>query len=361
MQPLAPGATIGILGSGQLGRMLATAASQLGLRAHIYADTSGPAFDVAAAHTIAPFEDLGAIRAFAEAVDVVTYEFENVPLGAAAAAATGAPVRPGPRALEVAQDRLIEKRFIAGLEIPVAPFANVDSASDLESALTTIGTPGILKTCRMGYDGKGQIRIASKVDPDWALDAIGGAPAILEGMIAFTCEISVLVVRGQDGECRYYDSPRNTHRDGILDTSTVPSDLPDEVIANARGIARKIAHALDYVGLLAVEMFYVTAGGAHTLMVNEIAPRVHNSGHWTLDACAVDQFENHIRAIAGWPLGNTERHSNAVMTNLIGADVSKWASLAAEPQTCIHVYGKNEARPGRKMGHITRLSPRSGS
>lgn len=361
MQPLAPGATIGILGSGQLGRMLATAASRLGLRAHIYADTSGPAFDVTAAHTVAPFEDLGAIRAFAESVDVVTYEFENVPLGAAAAAATGAPVRPGPRALEVAQDRLIEKRFIAGLDIPVAPFANVDQASDLESALTTIGTPGILKTCRMGYDGKGQIRIASKVDPNWALEAIGGAPAILEGMIAFNCEISVLIVRGHDGDCRYYDSPKNTHRDGILDTSSVPCGLPSEVISQARQIARKIADALDYVGVLAVEMFYVTTNGAHTLMVNEIAPRVHNSGHWTIDACAVDQFENHIRAISGWPLGSSERHSNAIMTNLIGSDVSGWPGFAAEAMTCIHIYGKNEARPGRKMGHITRLSPRSGN
>jgi len=361
MQILGPGAVVGILGSGQLGRMLGVACAQLGLRCHIYADAPGPAFDVAAETTIGPFEDLGRVRAFAEGVDVVTYEFENVPLGAAAAAAAVALVRPGPRALEVAQDRLVEKRFIDGLGIPVAPFANVDSKADLETALTTVGMPAILKTCRFGYDGKGQSRIMSSVDVGWALDAIGGAPAILEGVVDFVREVSCLVVRGLDGAVGFYDLAENTHRDGILDTSTVPASSDEATRELAREIARSIAEALDYVGLLAVELFEVRVDSGSRLLVNEIAPRVHNSGHWTLDACAVDQFENHIRAICGWPLGQTMRHSNAVMTNLIGADVNDWARLAGEVQACVHFYGKNDARPGRKMGHVTRLSALSQS
>lgn len=357
--PLHPGSTIGILGSGQLGRMLAIAAAQLGFRVHVYGDTSGPAFDVAASTTVGPYEDLGAITAFAETVDVVTYEFENVPLGAAAAAAAIRPVRPGGRALEVAQDRLVEKRFLSEIGLPVAPFANVDTLNDLEDALATLGTPAILKTCRFGYDGKGQVRITSAEEPDWALDAIGRAPAVLEGVVPFVCEISVLCVRGVDGRTAVYDVPLNSHKDGILDTSTVPARVPNAICEKACAMAARVAEALDYVGLLAVEMFYLGADKPEPLVINEIAPRVHNSGHWTLDACGVSQFENHIRAVAGWPLGSVARHSDAVMTNLIGADVDQWAHLAAEPGACLHIYGKNEARPGRKMGHVTRLSARA--
>ncbi len=358
---LKPGSTIGILGSGQLGRMLSVAASRLGMRTHVYADVSGPAFDVAAKTTIAPYEDLGAIEAFAETVDVVTYEFENVPLGAAAAAAAAAPVRPGPRALEVAQDRMVEKRFVDSLALPVPAFAEINAKEDLEAALATIGTPAILKTCRYGYDGKGQARIASAEQSGWAFDAMHGAPAILEAMVPFTSELSVLAVRSLDGTFATYDCPANVHVDGILDTSTVPSGLPEATLDEARRIARTIAEALDYVGLLAVELFHVAdpTGGPGRLLVNEIAPRVHNSGHWTLEACAISQFENHIRAICGWPLGDTARHSNAVMTNLVGDAVLRISGDLAAPGTAVHLYGKNEARPGRKMGHVTRLTQRT--
>lgn len=355
---LPPGSTIGILGSGQLGRMLAVAAAQLGFKVHVYSDKPGPAFDVAAATTVGPFEDLGLITAFAETVDVVTYEFENVPLGAAAAAAAIRPVRPGPRALQVAQDRLNEKQFLSELGLPVAPFASVDSLEDLSDAMAALGAPAILKTCRFGYDGKGQVRISPGDDLSKALDAIGRAPAVLEGVVAFESEISVLSVRGLDGSTANYDVPLNSHKNGILDTSTVPAPIPAKVRKQACQFAARIADALDYVGVLAVEMFYLGAGMAEPLVINEIAPRVHNSGHWTLDACPVSQFENHIRAVAGWPLGSGERHSDAVMTNLIGEDVEGWEALAAEPGLCLHIYGKNEPRPGRKMGHVTRLQSR---
>lgn len=357
MPILEPGASIGILGGGQLGRMLSVAASRLGLKCRIYSDVTGPACDVAASSTIRPYEDLDAVRAFAASVDVVTYEFENVPLATAAAASAVKPVRPGLEALEVAQDRLTEKRFISGLGIPVAPFASVDGEQDLRAALTTLGAPAILKTRRLGYDGKGQVRITDGAAAGTALAEIGSAPAILEGMVAFQYEVSVLVVRGLDGSLAVYDLPLNTHKGGILDTSAVPSPLPARHVVRAHDIARGIADALDYVGVLAVEMFYLGDGGPEPLVVNEIAPRVHNSGHWTLDACPVSQFENHMRAVAGWPLGSTARHSDAVMTNLIGRDVLAWAALAADPGTCLHVYGKHQPKAGRKMGHVTRLGP----
>jgi 5-(carboxyamino)imidazole ribonucleotide synthase len=359
MHALPPGATIGILGSGQLGRMLAVAAARLGLKCHVFADASGPAFDVAAERTVAPYEDENAVAAFAASVGAVTYEFENVPLTAAAAAARAAPVRPGPRALELAQDRLAEKTFVSKLGIPVAPFAAVASEADLAAAAQTLGTPAILKTRRFGYDGKGQARIADPATTAWAFDAIGRAPAVLEGVVAFDCEVSVLVVRALDGDLRFYDVPVNTHRAGILATSAVPSPLLAPHLARAREIAAEIARALDYVGVLAVEMFYLGKHATEPLVVNEFAPRVHNSGHWTIDACRVSQFENHVRAVAGWPLGNTERHSDAVMTNLIGHDADAWLELAAEPGACLHLYGKHQARPGRKMGHLTRLGARS--
>jgi 5-(carboxyamino)imidazole ribonucleotide synthase len=357
MTALPPGSTIGILGGGQLGRMLALAAAPLGLKCHIYSDVPGPAFDVAAKSIVGAYEDIDKIRAFAETVDVVTYEFENVPLEAAAAAQSVAPVRPGPKALAVAQDRLEEKTFIRGIGIPVAPFANVESDACLKTALENIGQAGILKTRRLGYDGKGQVRVRSAAELAPAFESLKRAPCVFEGLVPFAYEVSVLVVRSLAGETRFYDLPLNTHKDGILDTSTVPSPLPVSHVARACEIAGAIAGALDYVGLLGVEMFYVP-DAAEPLVVNEIAPRVHNSGHWTMDACLVDQFENHIRAVAGWPLGPTERHSDVSMTNLIGADVDNWIAFAAEPDTAVHLYGKPEARPGRKMGHINRLRPR---
>ena len=354
MTALPPGSTIGILGGGQLGRMLALAAAQLGLKCHVYSDVPGGACDVSAASTIGPFEDVERIRAFAEGVDVVTYEFENVPLAAAAAAEAVAPVRPGPKALAVAQDRLEEKTFISALGIPVAPFAPVDSDSSIEAALGAIGGTGILKTRRLGYDGKGQIRIKSAAELAPAFETLQRTPCVLEGLVPFAYEVSALVVRALSGEMRFYDIPLNTHKDGILDTSTVPSPLSPAHAARATEIAGAIANALGYVGVLGVEMFYVP-GAPEPLVVNEIAPRVHNSGHWTMDACLVSQFENHIRAVAGWPLGPTGRHSDVVMTNLIGADVDHWPAIAAESNAALHLYGKPEARPGRKMGHVNRL------
>ncbi|MGE0203593.1 MAG: 5-(carboxyamino)imidazole ribonucleotide synthase [Hyphomicrobiaceae bacterium] len=356
--PLPPGSTIGILGGGQLGRMLAQAAAKLGLRTHVYSDRADdPAFELAAAATCGEFTDVARIAAFAETVDVITYEFENVPLEAAEAAERLRPLRPGSRALAVAQDRLIEKRFISGLGLPVAPFAEVSSPAMLARELETIGTPAILKTRRFGYDGKGQARIRTPGEASAALAELAGAPAILEGHVAFEREVSILVVRGHDGEVRTYDTPVNEHRDGILYRSTVPSSLEPSHRARAEEIGRLVADALDYVGLLAVEMFHISGDAENPLIINEIAPRVHNSGHWTLDACHVSQFENHIRAVAGWPLGSTARHSNAVMTNLIGPEADDWRKLAEDPMLSLHLYGKREARAGRKMGHVTRLSP----
>jgi 5-(carboxyamino)imidazole ribonucleotide synthase len=359
--PLPPGSTIGILGSGQLGRMLAMAAARLGLKTHVYCEDSGPAFDVATRTTKAGFDDTAALAAFAAKVDAVTYEFENVPIAAVEHLARLVPVRPSARALEVAQDRLAEKEFIAALSIPVAPYARVDNADDLRAALAKLGPKAILKTRRLGYDGKGQVGLGADDDLAAAWAAVGAKPCVLEQRVAFACEISALVVRGEAGEVAVYDCPVNTHEGGILRRSVVPSGLPEADLARARDIAGRIAAALGYVGVLAVEMFHLGADAPPDarLMVNEIAPRVHNSGHWTIEACAVSQFENHMRAVAGWPLGSAARHSDAEMVNLIGADALEWQRLAAEPGACLHLYGKREARPGRKMGHVTRLSART--
>ncbi len=356
--PLPPGSTIGILGGGQLGRMLALAAARLGLKSAIYSDVPGPAFDVVARSVTGAYEDTGAISAFARSVDVVTYEFENVPLAAAAAAENEAPVRPGAKALAVSQDRFDEKSFLRALSLPVAPFALVESEAHFAGAIAACGERAILKTRRLGYDGKGQARISKATELAGAFDAIKRAPSVLEGFINFEYEVSVLVVRGLNGEKRFYDCPLNTHKSGILDTSTVPSPLPPHHVARAREIGATIADALGYVGLLAVEMFYMGEGSTEPLVVNEMAPRVHNSGHWTMDACLCSQFENHVRAVAGWPLGPTERHSDVVMTNLIGDDVHAWRELSAEHGTALHLYGKAEARPGRKMGHVNRIRAR---
>jgi 5-(carboxyamino)imidazole ribonucleotide synthase len=354
--PLAPGSTIGILGSGQLGRMLALAAARLGLKTHIYCEDSGPAFDVATRTTRGGFADPVALSAFAGKVDAVTYEFENVAVDTARHLAGLVPVRPGAAALEVAQDRLVEKRFIAALGIAVAPFRAIDGPEQLGPALSAFG-PSILKTRRFGYDGKGQASLAPGDDVAAAWRGIGAQPAILEQRIGFALELSALVVRSVAGGLAFYDCPRNTHAEGILRRSVVPSGLPETDLARARDIAGSIAAALDYVGVLAVEMFYLgpEVAPADRLMVNEIAPRVHNSGHWTIEACATSQFENHIRAVAGWPLGSAERHSDAEMINLIGKEALDWPRLAAEPGACLHLYGKREAREGRKMGHVTRL------
>jgi 5-(carboxyamino)imidazole ribonucleotide synthase len=357
--PLPPGSTIGILGSGQLGRMLAMAAARLGLRTHIYCADSGPAFDVATHTTKAAFDDFAALSAFAGRVDAVTFEFENVAVETARHLAGLVPVRPSAKALEVAQDRLTEKEFIARLGISVAPFRAVDDPSQLGAAFTSLNGPAILKSRRLGYDGKGQTPMAPGDDTAGAWARVGAKPAVLEKRIPFTLEFSTLVVRGQDGKTGFYDCPRNTHEAGILRRSVVPSGLPSADLARARDIAGTIADALDYIGVLAVEMFYLGADApdAHRLMVNEIAPRVHNSGHWTIEACHISQFENHMRAVAGWPLGSTERHSDAEMVNLIGKEALDWQRIAAEPGASLHLYGKREARAGRKMGHITRLLP----
>jgi 5-(carboxyamino)imidazole ribonucleotide synthase len=356
--PLPPGSTIGILGCGQLGRMLALAAARLGLRTHVYCDTTGPAFDVATTTTHAAFDDTAALDAFARCVDVVTYEFENVRVETAQALARSVPVRPSPRALEVAQDRLVEKQFLTRLGVPVAPFLPVDGPAALRAALDRMGAPAILKARRLGYDGKGQASLVPGGDIAAAWAAVGGVPSVLEKRVAFQGELSVLMARAPDGTTACYDCPANEHENGILRRSLVPSGLPEADLAEARAIAGRIAEALDYVGVLAVEMFHLgpDAPAAARLMVNEIAPRVHNSGHWTIEACAVSQFENHVRAVAGWPLGATARHSDAEMVNLIGDEAGSWLELAGEPGACLHLYGKHQARPGRKMGHVTRLS-----
>jgi 5-(carboxyamino)imidazole ribonucleotide synthase len=335
--------TIGILGGGQLGRMLALAAARLGIRCHVLdPDPLCPAGHVARL-TTAAWDDAAALAAFSQGVDVVTFEFENIPL--AALAAIRAPIRPGPRSLEVSQDRLREKEFLRSLGLDVAPFAQVDDMADLERAIPQIGQ-GILKTRRLGYDGKGQVRLPA-ADP---LGDIGHAPAILEARIDFRREVSAVVARARDGATVAFDPGENVHAGSILATTTVPAALAPDRAAEAAATAGRIADALDHVGVLAVE-FFETADG---LVVNEIAPRVHNSGHWTQDGCLIDQFEQHVRAIVGWPLGDGRRHSDIVMTNLIGADVDDAPRWAADRACAVHLYGKAEVRPGRKMGHVNR-------
>lgn len=349
---LRAGATIGILGGGQLGRMLSMAAARLGYRCHIYEPGAAPAADVAHAWTQAPYDDLDALRRFAQSCDLITYEFENIPAAALDVLAETTPLFPDRRALETSQDRLTEKTFLAGLGLAVAPFAPIDGPETLAAALTATGTPAILKTRRFGYDGKGQARVMDPADAPAALASLEGAPAIAEGFVRFSREISVIAARGRDGSVAAYDPGENVHVDGILSTTTVPAPLPLKLRTDAVLIASRILTALNYVGVMGVELFVTPEG----LVVNEIAPRVHNSGHWTQAGCAVDQFEQHIRAIAGWPLGNGARHANVVMENLIGDDIARAATLAAEPGVQVHLYGKAEARPGRKMGHVNRVT-----
>ncbi len=358
-EALPPGSVVGILGGGQLGRMLALAAARLGLKTHIYSDEpKAPAFDVSESATVGSFDDEAALSTFAANVDVVTCEFENVPARALEIAGRKTPVHPPAKSFAVAQDRLVEKDFVRNLGIPVADYADVSDEQALRDALLRVQLPAILKTRRFGYDGKGQALVRDEGEASAALNELRGQPALIERLVAFEREISVLVVRGQDGALEFYDPVENVHQNGILAVSRVPARIHDDCAAEARRIAGTVAEALGHVGVLCVEMFQRGTDAPH-LLINEIAPRVHNSGHWTIDACLVSQFENHIRAIAGWPLGDTARHSDAVLTNLIGGEVNRWHELAGEDGVAVHLYGKAEARPGRKMGHTTRLLPKS--
>jgi 5-(carboxyamino)imidazole ribonucleotide synthase len=355
-----PGMIVGILGGGQLGRMLAMAAAELGLSCHIYCpDPKSPAFAVSAARTIAPYDDRSALAAFADSVDVVTFEFENIPAATLEFVAGRRATFPGALSLEPSQDRLLEKQLMERLGIPIPPFAEVARQADIYSAIARAGRPAILKTRRFGYDGKGQALIRAGDDPIAAWRAIGEVPAILEAYVPFEREISIILVRGRDGDMRAYDIGENVHEGGILATTTVPAQISADIAREAFAIAGKIATELGHVGVLAVEMFVLAEGANERLLVNEIAPRVHNSGHWTMDACRSSQFEAHIRAIAGWPPGATDRHSDATMTNLIGEAIEDWRAIAADSEACVHLYGKDEARPARKMGHVNRLAPRS--
>ncbi|WP_347826550.1 5-(carboxyamino)imidazole ribonucleotide synthase [uncultured Planktomarina sp.] len=346
--PLPQGACIGILGGGQLGRMLTVAASRLGLKAHIFEPGANtPAGQVAQQVTTASYEDEAALRRFAQSVDVITYEFENIPTSALDILEQIRPIHPDRRALAKSQDRLSEKEFLTGLGLKVAPYANVTTDAEAEAAAQSIGTPSILKTRRMGYDGKGQIRLKDASDMTEAWQAMQGAPSVLERFINFTHEVSVIAARARDGQVACYDPGENAHREGILHSTTVPATLSAAQRMDAVLLAGQILNALDYVGVMGVELFVTTDG----LIVNEIAPRVHNSGHWTQNGCDICQFEQHIRAVAGWPLGDGSRHSDIRMENLIGAEMDRVPELR-KTNAALHLYGKSEIKPGRKMGHV---------
>lgn len=350
---LAPGSTIGILGGGQLGRMLAVAAAELGFDCVVYEpEADCPAGRVAARCITAAWDDQEALTAFADCVDVLTFEFENVPAPSLAFLEKRAIIRPGLKSLQLTQDRLVEKQFIQGLGLKTAPFAACDTLQGLDGAVAAIGLPAILKTRTLGYDGKGQFRLSRPSDAAEAWAALGGTPAILEGFVPFDREVSVILARAVDGSFAAYDVTENVHQGGILRTSTVPAQVSDALGDQAVAAAAQIAEALDHIGVLAVEFFVV----GERLVINEIAPRVHNSGHWTQDGCAADQFQQHIRAVVHWPLASTKRHApHVVMTNLIGKDVDVWANLAGQPDTFVHLYGKRAVRDGRKMGHVIKI------
>jgi 5-(carboxyamino)imidazole ribonucleotide synthase len=355
MTPLRAGGVVGILGGGQLGRMLALAGAELGFDVHIFEpEADCPAGRVAARCVTAPWDDHDALADFAARVDVLTFEFENVPVESLAFLASLKPIRPGAKSLELTKDRLVEKRFINSLGLATAPFQAVDTPADFRHALKALGPNGILKTRLMGYDGKGQIRVKPGSDLTAIEAQLGETKWIYEGLVDFACEASVILTRSEDGLIAAYDVTRNVHVDGILNTSTVPAGLKDNLEASARAQAEAIAEGLGHIGTLAVE-FFVTSDA--TLIVNEIAPRVHNSGHWTQDGCNVCQFQQHMRAIAGWPLGDPVRHAKGIeMTNLIGEDVLAWQELAGAPATFLHLYGKRDVRAGRKMGHINKIA-----
>jgi 5-(carboxyamino)imidazole ribonucleotide synthase len=336
--------------------MLALAGARLGLKSHIYApDVGEPAFDVAADGTVAAYEDEVALKRFAEAVDVITYEFENIPATTAAFLAELRPVQPGPLALEKTQDRLIEKRFLNDLGVATAGFAAIDSAEAIAPALASFRGAGILKTRRFGYDGKGQAMLRATSQGAEAFASFGEVPAILENVVPFTREISAIGARGRDGSFRAYDICENSHANHILSRTEAPAAIKPPTAHRAAEIAECIADALDYVGVIAVEMFVVERANGEEVIVNEIAPRVHNSGHWTIDGAVTSQFEQHMRAISGWPLGSTERRGRIVMDNLIGDEAHRWREILAEDGACLHLYGKSEIRDGRKMGHVTRV------
>jgi 5-(carboxyamino)imidazole ribonucleotide synthase len=361
--PLAPGSTIGILGSGQLGRMLTLAASNLGLRTHIYSPDGGPngqpgyspAGQVAQVETIGAYEDLEAIARFGRSVDAATYEFENVPAATAAELATHTSLFPDARALDVAQDRLTEKNYLSSIGQKTALYAKVDGPEDLMKAVDRIGLPAVIKTRRFGYDGKGQAIIRDRQDISQAWEAMNNAPSILEGFIGFEKEISVIAARSRTGDVIVYTPGENLHRDHILVTTLVPARVADATDKAARKAAKAVITALNYVGVIGIEFFVMSD---RSLLINEIAPRVHNSGHWTAAACVISQFEQHMRAVAGWPLIDPGRHSDALMYNLIGDQADQWQSIAAAPSTLFTLYGKHEAREGRKMAHATKLYKR---
>jgi 5-(carboxyamino)imidazole ribonucleotide synthase len=351
-----PGSTIGIIGGGQLGRMTAMAAAKLGYRSHIFCpEQDCPASHVAAS-TIAAYEDRDSLARFADNVDVVTFEFENIPAESLRVLAQHVAVRPGRNVLETAQDRLLEKAFFNAIGVETAAWRPVHAAADLIRAVAELGRPSVLKTARFGYDGKGQIKIDATTDLDAAWQEMRGAPAILESFVDFDREVSVIVARSPDGDCRCFDVVENRHLHHILHQTIAPAKIPAQLAKEAEHIAIRAAEKLDLIGLLAVEMFLTRDG---RVLVNEMAPRPHNSGHWTIDACATSQFEQLVRAVCGLPLGNPGRHSDAIMTNLIGDDVEQWPSILCQADSSLHLYGKTESRPGRKMGHVTRLFPRS--
>ena len=361
--PLPPGSTLGVIGGGQLGRMLAMAAARLGLDTVVLdPDPDCPAGRVARAVITAPYDDSDALLRLAEASDAVTYEFENVPADAVRALeGLGVAVAPGSQALAVAQDRVAEKTFLRTCDISTVPFVAVDSAADIAPALLTLGAPALLKTRRDGYDGRGQVWVADAGEAEAAFARIGAAPAILEQRAPIVRELSVIAARGRDWSVAAYPIGENIHVDGVLRRTMAPASVDDRLAWDARYIARLILEKLDYIGVIGVELFEVrhTPGDATFLYVNEIAPRVHNTGHWTLDGCQVDQFEQHVRAVAGWPLGPTDPLVSVEMTNLLGDEALDWAALAADPAARLWLYGKREVAPGRKMGHVNRLSPQA--
>lgn len=369
--PLPPGSTIGIMGGGQLGRMTALAAAPLGYRCHIFTpETNSPAEQVSAAVTVADYTDKEALESFADDVDVVTFEFENVPFECVQTLADRVPVRPGWNCLRISQDRLVEKDFINGLGIPTTPYRAIRDSAELASAIGDFGRPAVLKTTRLGYDGKGQVLIDDQTDIKTAWQTIasaaGGDAAILEAFVDLAMEISVVIARGEDKNWAAFPPVENRHVNHILDVTRAPAHLPEKISSTAIRSALAIADEMDLVGLLAVEMFVTTNSNTHgmgpnsTLLVNEIAPRPHNSGHWTMDACTSSQFDQFVRAVAGMPLGTSEAHHDAIMKNLIGDDVETWREVVGKPGEVLHLYGKAETRPGRKMGHVNRLYPLGG-
>ncbi|HZK99611.1 MAG TPA: 5-(carboxyamino)imidazole ribonucleotide synthase [Caulobacteraceae bacterium] len=356
--PLPPGATIGILGGGQLGRMLAMAAARLGFDVVILTpEAKSPAARVAARTIVGAYDDPKALRVLAKAAAVVTFEFENVPAGALDRLADlGAEVAPGARPLAIAQDRLQEKTFLNAAGVATVAFAAIDRPEDLVAALKRLGSPLLLKTRHGGYDGKGQAWVTRPEEAAAALAGIGGRPAVAEAPADFRREVAIIAARGRDGEIAVYPLTESHHENGILRRASAPARATPKTLAEAERIAATLLSALDYVGVMGVELFERDDG---RLLVNEFAPRVHNTGHWTLDGCQVDQFEQHIRAVAGWPLGPTGATHHVEMTNLLGAEIDNWPRLAREPETRLWLYGKSEARPGRKMGHVNRLGPLS--